>query len=412
MTPTTSRDPGQPAATAEPPITGKLQARADDPSLRQADLPAPKVQSHASNLMTLGDGALGCVWFSGSQEGVADISIWFSRLEPGGDTWSAPVQLSHDATRSEQNPILFPAPGGALWLLHTAQHAGNQDTAIVRARVSHDDGRNWSDSRDLFGRSGIFVRQPVVVTDDGRWLVPIFHCTVEPEHKWAGHDDTSAVMVSDDEGRTWSEVEVPGSTGCVHMNIVPGRGPGELLAFYRSRWADHVYRSVSHDGGRRWSAPEPTELPNNNSSIQVTRLASGALAMVFNDASAKDATEQRASLYDEIDDGDGRAEAAPQGRAAFWGAPRAPMTVAISDDDGLTWPHRRNLETGDGYCMTNNSADRRNREYSYPTIHQGPDGALEIAYTVWRQRIRHVRTSEDWVRGAPRPTTETVETLR
>jgi predicted neuraminidase len=73
--------------------------------------------------------------------------------------------------------------------------------------------------------------------------------------------------------------------------------------------------------------------------------------------------------------------------------------VAISDDDGISWPYRRNLETGDGYCMTNNSQERLNREYSYPSVHQGADGDLQIAYTVFRQHIRHLRIQEDWVRG-------------
>ena len=56
----------------------------------------------------------------GTQEGVPDISIWFSTLEPGSTQWSAPEQLSDDSTRSEQNPILFQAPKGPLWLLWTA----------------------------------------------------------------------------------------------------------------------------------------------------------------------------------------------------------------------------------------------------------------------------------------------------
>ena len=380
---------------------GKIHPRATDAAVLEADLPAPRVQSHASNLMTLGDGSLGCVWFSGTQEGVADISIFFSQLAPGTDTWSAPVQVSEDASRSEQNPILFPAPDSRLWLLHTAQLAGNQDTAVVRCRISEDHGRTWGPSRALFTQAGIFVRQPVVVLDNGDWLLPIFHCPTEPGQKWAGHDDTSAVMISSDQGRSWQEVPVPESTGCVHMNIVPGQRAGELLAFFRSRWADHVYRSVSTDRGRHWSAPQPTELPNNNSSIQVTRLAGGALAMVFNQSSAADATERRASLYDEIDDGDGRVEAVAKGRSAFWGAPRAPMTIALSEDDGLTWPHRRNLEVGDGYCMTNDSQQQLNREYSYPSIHQTADGALQISYTVFRQKIRHLRIEEAWVRSTP-----------
>ena len=56
------------------------------------------------------------------------------------------------------------------------------------------------------------------------------------------------------------------------------------------------------DSGRTWSDPVASELPNNNSSIQFTRLNNGHLAIVFNDISAAQATERRVSLYDEIED--------------------------------------------------------------------------------------------------------------
>jgi predicted neuraminidase len=368
------------------------------------------VQCHAANLMPLGDGSLGCVWFGGTQEGVADISIWFSRRH--GGAWGAPVRLSDDDTRSEQNPILFPAPDGRLWLLHTAQRAGNQDTSIVRYRTSPDHGATWSEAADLFDRAGLFVRQPLVVTRSGDWLLPVFHCRVRVGERWNGDHDDSAVMISRDQGRTWTEVAVPDSRGCVHMNIVPGPAdagtPGgleRLFAFYRSRWADQVWRSVSEDGGRSWSAPQPTAMPNNNSSIQVERLASGRLAIVCNPVNAAQATERRLSLYDEIDDGGDAAYASTTApvagaRSAFWGTPRAPMTIALSEDDGLTWPLRRDIETGDGYCMSNNSAEQRNRELSYPTVKQTADGCVHVAYTHHRQRIRHVALAEDWIRQA------------
>ncbi len=376
-----------------------------------AYLPAPTVQSHAANLLTLPDGRLGCVWFGGTQEGVPDISIWFSALEPGSSQWSAPEQLSDDSARSEQNPILFTNTDGALWLLYTAQKAGNQDTAEVRRRISLDSGRTWGDVETLFAANetgGVFVRQLPVVLPSGRLIIPIFRCITTPGEKWVGNSDDSAVMISDDAGATWTETVLPGSLGCVHMNIQPV-ADGSLLALFRSRWADSIYESRSTDDGSTWSEPVPTELPNNNSSIQFVALADGRLALVYNHSRSGEGTERRLSLYDEIDD-DGLAEeqgqvAEPDAsvfseddgvKRAFWGTPRSPMTLAISEDSGRSWPIRRNLDVGDGYCLSNNSRDGLNREYSYPSIHQGPDGALNIAYTYFRQAIKFVRVDPQW----------------
>ncbi|MFJ6356158.1 sialidase family protein [Pseudarthrobacter oxydans] len=388
-----------------------------DGAVKRADgadfayLPAPTVQSHAANLLTLPDGRLGCVWFGGTQEGVPDISIWFSALEPGSSQWSSPEQLSDDSTRSEQNPILFTAPDKSLWLLYTAQKAGNQDTAEVRRRISTDSGRTWGEVETLFPANetgGVFVRQLPVVLPSGRLIVPIFRCITTPGEKWVGNSDDSAVMISDDAGATWTEHVLPGSLGCVHMNIQPV-ADGSLLALFRSRWADSIYESRSTDDGSTWSEPVPTELPNNNSSIQFTALADGRLALVYNHSRSGEGTERRLSLYDEIDD-DGLADeqgqvAEPDAAAfseddgvkrAFWGTPRSPMTLAISEDSGRSWPIRRNLDVGDGYCLSNNSRDGLNREYSYPSIHQGPDGALNIAYTYFRQAIKFVRVDPQW----------------
>ena len=376
-----------------------------------AYLPAPTVQSHAANLLTLPDGRLGCVWFGGTQEGVPDISIWFSTLEPGSSQWSSPQQLSDDSTRSEQNPILFTNTDGALWLLYTAQKAGNQDTAEVRRRISLDSGRTWGAVETLFPANetgGVFVRQLPVVLPSGRLIIPIFRCITTPGEKWVGNSDDSAVMISDDAGATWTEHVLPGSLGCVHMNIQPV-ADGSLLALFRSRWADSIYESRSTDHGSTWSGPVPTELPNNNSSIQFVALTDGRLALVYNHSRAGESTARRLSLYDEIDD-DGLADeqgqvAEPDASAfseddgvkrAFWGTPRSPMTLAISEDSGRSWPIRRNLDVGDGYCLSNNSRDGLNREYSYPSIHQGPDGALNIAYTYFRQAIKFVRVDPQW----------------
>ncbi|MFB6848886.1 exo-alpha-sialidase [Streptomyces sp. NPDC056373] len=385
---------------------GTLRPHHTEPGRAETHLAAPAVQNHAASLTVLPGGDLGCVWFGGTQEGVADISVWFSRLAPGADTWSEPVRLSADDTRSEQNPLLFPAPSGELWLLHTAQRAGHQDTAEVRLRVSQDGGATWGPARVLFPageQGGVFVRQPIVrVLGGERLLLPVFRCVAAPGTTWSGDRDTSSVMLSDDGGHTWRERPVPGSTGLVHMNVGPRPG-GSLLALFRSRRADAVHSSVSYDDGETWSRPRPLDLPNNNSSIQYTGLADGRLALVYNHSSAADAVARRVSLYDEIDDegvtgtAGATSGAAPTGDA-FWGAPRAPLSLALSSDDGRTWPLRHDLETGDGHCLTNNSRDGLNRELSYPSLAQTPDGALHIAYTHHRRTIKHIRLDGDWLK--------------
>ena len=320
------------------------------PGLAARFIPTPCVQNHAAFLHMLPGGDLGCVWFGGTQEGVPDISVHFSRFVDG--RWTEAQKLSDDPTRSEQNPMLFTAPDGALWLLWTAQVSGHQDTAIIRRRISTDGGRSWGPIETMLDRPGVFIRQPIVVTKAADWLLPAWLCPTPAAGAWRGDDDTALVLISSDQGRSWDAVDVAGSTGCVHMNIL-ALHDGTLLALYRSRWADRIHAARSANG-RDWSAPQPTELPNNNSSIQATVLANGHIALAYNHSSAEQATGRRLSLYDDIG-GELPAEAPAGARTAFWGAPRAPMTVAISEDGGQTWPHRRDVETGDGYCLTNNS---------------------------------------------------------
>ena len=147
--------------------------------------------------------SLGCVWFGGTQEGVADIDVWFSRLEAGADGWSDPVRLSDDPTRSEQNPILFTAPDGRLWLLHTAQHAGNQDTSFVRVRISDDDGAHLEPDRGPCWRptaAASSCASPRWCLPRARGCCPSFTCVRVPGEKWVGDQDTSSVWVSTDEG--------------------------------------------------------------------------------------------------------------------------------------------------------------------------------------------------------------------
>ena len=120
------------------------------------------------------------------------------------------------------------------------------------------------------------------------------------------------MATSTDRGETWELVEVPESTGCVHMTLVP-LGGARIAAFFRRRQADFVYRTESADGGRTWSVPEATDVPNNNSSIVAIALADGRVALLCNPVNAAQSEARRESLYDELgeaDDGRGDPPAA------------------------------------------------------------------------------------------------------
>lgn len=380
-------------------MTGAMHAASEN--RQEAFLPSPMIQNHASFLDLLDDGTLICVWFGGTLEGKSDISIFASVLTHGSTRWGPPQRLSHDPAHSEQNPVLFTAPDGVLWLFHTAQPSGNQDECRIRmARVTRDptapEKLVSEEGRFLDLPQGCFIRAPLRIRDDGAWLLPIFRCVQRPGQKWNGSHDTAALGISTDNGATWQLQELQKSTGCVHMSPVAVTN-GHYAAFFRRRQADFVYRTESADGGRSWSKPQPTDVPNNNSSIAVIRLGDGRLAMICNPINAAQSSDRRASLYDELGEEDDRPDADPSGGCVpVWGVPRAPVSICLSNDDGRSFSTRILIEDGPGTCLSNDSTDGRNLEMSYPWLLEAPDGTLHASYTYHRRAIKYVRLAPGW----------------
>lgn len=335
---------------------------------------------HAADLLELPNGDMLCCWFTGSDEGNADISIALSRLNKDESQWSKPVIVSDDHTRSEQNPSLFLHPNGEVWLMYTTQTARTPDieegfnlqyTARIRCKVSTDQGYTWGETKTMFKRAGSFCRQKIQVLSSGRWVFGNWICF--PDNTRNGSDIT-VVQISDDQGKTWREVEIPESMGRVHGNLIETT-PGNLIALFRSRFADNIYLSKSFDNGDTWSVPVRTELPNNNSSISAIKLQSGTIAMVYNPTRYNDDVSK-----------------------TVWPNQRCPVTLALSEDEGVTWPYRRTLEFGEGFEGAYN--DINNRRYEYPVMTQGQDALIHVAYS-WGSRrcVKYVQISEEWIRG-------------
>ena len=82
---------------------------------------------------------------------------------------------------------------------------------------------------------------------------------------------------------------------------------------------------------------------------------------------------------------------------AVWPTCRYPLTMALSEDGGRTWPHMRHIDPGDGFFGTEN--EPLNRVCAYPTLVQGPGDAIHVAYSYrGRQCIKYVHVTEDWIR--------------
>lgn len=121
--------------------------------------------------------------------------------------------------------------------------------------------------------------------------------------------------------------------------------------------------------------PVRTELPNNNSSISAIRLQSGALAVAYNPVCANDNPD-----------------------ITVWPRQRCPVAVAVSFDNGRTWPTARLVEQGEGFIGSGN--DISNRRYEYPVIMQSSDGWIHVAYSYGDRRcIKYAAFKEEWIMG-------------
>ena len=347
---------------------GKLYFNEEMQTLESVVPPGPFESCHGPAMLEHPNGDLLCCWFAGTFEGDADVHIICARLPKGADRWGEPVDVSGDPHRSEQNPSLFWGPDGAVWCMYTAQlerETGKdnmQFTSVIRCQKSTDAGKTWSDYETVFSRAGSFSRQPIQILANGRWIFGNWLCTV--------------FQISDDQGKTWRQVDVPGSRGRVHPNCVE-LDNGHLVAFFRSREADNIYRSESFDWGETWSVPAPTPLPNNNSSISAIRLRSGRICIAYNPTCT------------------------PVPGKASWPGLRCPVAVALSEDGGLTFPMIRWMERGEGYIGEENKTN--NKQYEYPYIMEGADGRLHLAYAAFtRKAVKYVSFTEEDIMGKKR----------
>ncbi len=111
-------------------MTGKLRRPGEGDWNRSCPRPWAEPRSL---LHRLEDGSSSVPWFGGTLEGNPTFRSSRS-ARPRRRALGEPQRLSFDAEHSEQNPVLFTAADGRLWLFHTSQPSGNQTNAASGCR--------------------------------------------------------------------------------------------------------------------------------------------------------------------------------------------------------------------------------------------------------------------------------------
>ncbi len=320
----------------------------------------PFAQCHAATLVLRRDGAMLVAFFAGSYEGHDDVAIWIAerpavegisaRVAGAPARFGAPRIAAKVAPVAHWNPVLYSlgveadAPEEIALQWKVGRSIRRWTTWRARSR---DGGNTFVDPAPLVAgdRSGGrgAVRSKPIRLASGDWLAG---ASRETRWRWDAFFDRSP------DGIGGWVASAPIERDRAHFR---GKGliqptlwesaPGRVHALLRTT-DGRIHRSDSEDDGRTWSTARAIDVPNNNSALDVARLADGTLALACNPVPGN------------------------------W-APRTPLSLLFSRDEGASWPWRIDVETGPG-------------EFSYPALIASGDG-LALCYTWNRRRIAYLR---------------------
>src|ERR1035437_4064705 len=281
--------------------------------------------------------------------------------DDGGRTWSREPRtvVENPPGANVMSVSLLRLRGGPIALFYLAKNSLLDCRPVMR--ISTDEAQTWSEPRHVGDAPGYFVlnNDRVIQLQGGRLVAPVgFHRSRGSDpHNYRSLDSRAIALwyLSEDEGKTWQEADdwwaLPArtTTGLQEPGVVE-LADGRLFSWARTDQGAQ-FGCYSTDSGKRWSAPERTELQSPASPASIKRLpGSSDLLALYNDHS---------------------------GRFPFPKGKRSPLVAAISSDGGKTWPRRKLLEGDpDGW-------------YCYTAIHFTEDAVL-LAYCAGDPKVGHL----------------------
>jgi sialidase-1 len=238
----------------------------------------------------------------------------------GGLTWGEQTVLQENVGGFNVMSLTFQALNdtevGLFYLVKNTTSELN-----VYLRRSADDGLSFGEATPVTSLPGYHVmnNDRVIRLKSGRLLAPTASSAdVEKENHFV-----CRAWISDDAGVTWragSGTVDYAQRGAMEPEVLE-MNDGRVLMIIRTQLG-HIAAAWSEDGGETWSAASDWGVRAPEAPSTLRRIPStGDLMLVWNDTYVE---------------GEGH------------GGKRSPLTLAISKDEGKTWEHKKNIETGAG----------------------------------------------------------------
>lgn len=265
-------------------------------------------------------------WAGGTHGDGAPAHLVRRYSSDGGETWTEPERFVPQlGTINDMSVSLLRMRDGRIALFYLYK-TGEECRPVVR--YSSDEGTTWSAAeeciaKDHKGYYGVNNAR-VEMLRSGRIIFPVA-CHFSDSIKWTDKAFISLVW-SDDNGKTWQhgkDFQPKDDKGEVVLLQEPGLielKDGRLYLYARSDRGCQ-WQCFSNDAGETWTDFGPAPIRGPLAPATIKRLRSGELLLLWNDH----------ETYPDYD------------KSGAWG--RAPLSVALSTDEGKTWTNRKLLES-------------------------------------------------------------------
>lgn len=328
----------------------------------------PLAYVHCPSLCERSDGSLACAWYAGSRETARDVAIYMAEGPPIAESasadiaWSSPHAIvDRDKAVNELdrfvdkvgNAVLFADGTGRLWLVYVTIAVGGWSGSSLNACTSTDDGKTWSASRRLtlspFFNLSELVRAAPMLLDSGEIALPIYHECVGkfPEMLWLRPEGDRLVA---------TKSRLAGGRSLLQPAVVPCAARQALVYLRDHSSCQRMMVQRTSDGGRSWTPPTPTPLPNGDACIAARRLSNGSVLLAFHPS--------------------------PESRDT--------LSLAVSPDGIDGWGSIATLDHEPG------------QKFAYPYMIQDRRGLVHLVYAWKMKRVRHVAMNEAWILAQPR----------